>query len=213
MPKQCKRRSAKPSALYNHNTRKVVARQLNISHDVSGRSSYSYVSSQVRLGPRREPPPPPPPPPPPVCVEQELDVAEVCMESMDINADCMLDVDEGADQPVRPAITKPEERYENSASLFGPILNDDLRALQDVPLKTWVKYRDDYLDECMFIESRGTFYSSCAGCRALMPQYRCKDCTLGPLWCQACLLQRHDQSPLHLVEVCVTLPFPVVFSF
>lgn len=209
MPKQCKPRSAKPSALYNHNTRKLVARQLNISHNVlSGRSSYSYVSSQVRMRPRREPPLPPPP----VCAEQELDVAEV---GMDINADYMFDVDDGADQPVMPAITKPdsEERYENSASLFGPILNDDLHALQDVPLKTWVRFRDDYLDECMFLEGRGTFHSSCAGCHAPMPQYRCKDCTLGPLWCRACLLQRHDQLPLHLVEVCVTLPFPVVFSF
>ena len=24
---------------------------------------------------------------------------------------------------------------------------------------------------------------------------------MGPLWCQACLVKRHDQSPLHIVEV------------
>jgi hypothetical protein len=106
MPKQ---RSVKPSALYNHNARKVVTRQLNISHNASGRSSYSYASSQVQLEP--------PPLPPPVRVdtaEQELDVAEV---SMDINADYMFDVNGDTDQPAIPTITRPEEPYyENSVS-------------------------------------------------------------------------------------------------
>ena len=73
--------------------------------------------------------------------------------------------------------------------------------LQDVPLKTWLEYRDDYLDECMSLEGRGVFYSSCAGCQLSMPRYRCKDCTLGPLWCQVCLVKRHGELPLHLVEV------------
>jgi hypothetical protein len=40
MPKQ-------PSALYNHNARNAISRQLNISSTSSGRSSYSYRSSQV----------------------------------------------------------------------------------------------------------------------------------------------------------------------
>ncbi|KAF8503805.1 hypothetical protein F5888DRAFT_1606584, partial [Russula emetica] len=66
-------------------------------------------------------------------------------------------------------------------------------------LKTWVKYRDNYLDECMRLEGRGSFHSTCTGCQTAIPRYRCKDCTMGPLWCQACLVERHDQSPLHIM--------------
>lgn len=41
---------AKSSALYDHRTRNIVARQLNISRNASGRSSsYSYTSTQIRL--------------------------------------------------------------------------------------------------------------------------------------------------------------------
>ena len=40
MPKQ-------PSALYNHNARAAIARQLNISTDRSGRTSVSYTSSHL----------------------------------------------------------------------------------------------------------------------------------------------------------------------
>jgi hypothetical protein len=40
-----------PSALYNHSSRNTTARQLNISTSTSGRSSYSFASSQVPLPP------------------------------------------------------------------------------------------------------------------------------------------------------------------
>jgi hypothetical protein len=83
--------------------------------------------------------------------------------------------------------------------------------LQGVPPKTWIDYRDDYLNECMILEGRGPFHDLCADCRAPNPLYKCKECTLGPLWCQLCMLKRHSQLPLHLVEVRRTLPFPVVF--
>lgn len=84
---------------------------------------------------------------------------------------------------------------------------------QDVPLKTWIKFRDEILDESMVLDGRGPFHELCAGCRAPNPLYRCQECALGrPLWCQLCMLKRHSQSPLHIVEVRRTLPFPVVFS-
>jgi hypothetical protein len=38
-----------PSALYNHNARKAIAHQLNLSTNPSGCSSFSYTSSQVPL--------------------------------------------------------------------------------------------------------------------------------------------------------------------
>jgi hypothetical protein len=39
------------STLYNHNARNAFTRQLSISTNPSGRSSYTHVSSQVRLDP------------------------------------------------------------------------------------------------------------------------------------------------------------------
>ena len=84
--------------------------------------------------------------------------------------------------------------------------------LQDDPLNTWFDYQDDYLDACMTLEGRGSLHDLCAGCRAPKPIYRCEECTLGILWCQLCMLKRHNQMPLHFVEVRRTFPFPVVFS-
>ena len=40
-----------PSVLYNHNARNAIARQLNLSTNPSGCSSYSYTSSEVQLAP------------------------------------------------------------------------------------------------------------------------------------------------------------------
>jgi hypothetical protein len=40
-----------PTPLYNHNARKAIARQLNLTSNASGRSSYSYTSSQVEVNP------------------------------------------------------------------------------------------------------------------------------------------------------------------
>ncbi|KIM82772.1 hypothetical protein PILCRDRAFT_7683 [Piloderma croceum F 1598] len=71
----------------------------------------------------------------------------------------------------------------------------------DVPLATWLDYRDEYLDDLMCLEGRGNYQQACAGCNAPFPNFRCKDCTLGALWCQACLVKRHSQSPLHIVEM------------
>jgi hypothetical protein len=40
-----------PTQLYNHNARNTTARQLNLSTNPSGRTSYSYTSSHVQLDP------------------------------------------------------------------------------------------------------------------------------------------------------------------
>jgi hypothetical protein len=71
-----------------------------------------------------------------------------------------------------------------------------------VPLASWVLHRDEYLDELMCLEGRGRYERSCAGCNTPFPNFRCKDCTHGALWCQVCLVKRHAQSPLHVIEVC-----------
>jgi hypothetical protein len=46
-----------PSPLYDHRARNATARQLNLSTNASGRSSYSYSSSQVPITPIAPKPP------------------------------------------------------------------------------------------------------------------------------------------------------------
>ena len=53
----------------------------------------------------------------------------------------------------------------------------------------------------MRLEGRGRYEHLCAGCNTPFPNFRCKDCIHGALWCQACLVKRHPQSPLHVIEV------------
>ena len=97
-----------PSALYNHNAWNAIAHQINLSTNPSGRSSYSYTSSEVRLA---------------------LVVPEVRPEDEYYPVDASMDIDEdhviGEDvreqvvevMPGVNAITKPKaKRYDNSVS-------------------------------------------------------------------------------------------------
>ncbi|KAF7974955.1 hypothetical protein HWV62_10677 [Athelia sp. TMB] len=70
----------------------------------------------------------------------------------------------------------------------------------DIPLTTWALYRDEYLDEMMALEGRGRFAGQCSGCGERDPLYRCKECTHGSMWCQKCLVERHVDNPLHIVQ-------------
>lgn len=70
-----------------------------------------------------------------------------------------------------------------------------------MPLKTWVSYRDKYLDHLMELEGRRGLGAKCPGCKEESPTFRCRDCFGGVIWCKSCFLLRHDQSPLHSIEV------------
>jgi hypothetical protein len=103
-----------PTALYNHATRNATARQLNISGTVSGRSSYSYTSSQVTLEP---------------VAPESHPAHEDYVNDLDVD----INIDDGpgdlntADEDgivevvpgVQAIITPPKaKRYENSVSQF-----------------------------------------------------------------------------------------------
>jgi hypothetical protein len=192
-----------PSSLYNHSTRRATARQLNLSTDGSGCTSLSYTSSQAPV----EPPIPAPQSQHDYYIpDANMDIDDIdeghaahTPDAMDEDEDETIEVMSG----VHVIPTKKAKRYENSVRIIiFPVLSCLFHIPQDVPLGTWAKHRDEYLDECMALEGRGAFYTSCSGCRVPMPRYRCKDCMVGPLWCKSCLVERHDQSPLHIVEVC-----------
>lgn len=70
-------------------------------------------------------------------------------------------------------------------------------------MTTWTLHRDEYLDEQMRSEGRGDNATSCAGtCEGEAP-YRCTDCLSGAMWCLNCIKLRHDQTPLHFIEVSI----------
>lgn len=72
------------------------------------------------------------------------------------------------------------------------------------PLRTWMRHRNDYLDEAMRAEGRGkkALDTGCRGCWLAEGTVRCEDCFGGELWCRPCTVTRHAMLPLHLVKVC-----------
>jgi hypothetical protein len=97
-------------SLYNHNTRVAVARQLNISTNPSGRSSYSYATSHVSLDPV-------------VPLEDSKNESYMMDASMDIDEDHVVnDHNEDVEQviEVMPGVhivsNQKAKRYENSVS-------------------------------------------------------------------------------------------------
>lgn len=71
------------------------------------------------------------------------------------------------------------------------------------------QYRQSYLEEECRWEGRGDFMHStaCPDCmarRLVQPnkaEYRCRDCLLPDLLCQACCVKRHRLHPFHRIQV------------
>ncbi|KAJ3527182.1 hypothetical protein NM688_g8162 [Phlebia brevispora] len=73
----------------------------------------------------------------------------------------------------------------------------------DVPLKTFLPYRDEYLDDMLFCEGRGLYMHSktCPRpCCSNQAEVRCKDCFGRELLCGGCMVTEHTRHPLHRVE-------------
>ncbi|KII87541.1 hypothetical protein PLICRDRAFT_62996, partial [Plicaturopsis crispa FD-325 SS-3] len=67
----------------------------------------------------------------------------------------------------------------------------------------WTGFRDQYLDECMRLEGRGT------RCRTVCPHCPtegregvicCRNCFNGGMMCIECMIERHRHLPLHIIE-------------
>lgn len=178
--------------LYNHSQRHVISHQVSSSsgYTTSGRHhvTFSTTALSVPTG--------------------DDDDDEVDMD-MDIPLEHVDDLssrhEEIEEIPGVKVVAKARaKRYTNSVrSLLFQFYRYAFakQCQQDIPLDTWKKYRDEYLDECMVLEGRGKFSHACVGCKQASPQYRCRDCMHGALWCQDCIVVRHDQSPLHRIEV------------
>ncbi|RPD67932.1 hypothetical protein L226DRAFT_474192, partial [Lentinus tigrinus ALCF2SS1-7] len=72
----------------------------------------------------------------------------------------------------------------------------------DEPLRAWIPFRDEYLDELLRHEGRGDrrTLSVCARCSQGNPILRCVECTGGDMLCHGCMLQDHSRLPLHRIQ-------------
>ncbi|RDX39693.1 hypothetical protein OH76DRAFT_1367263 [Lentinus brumalis] len=72
----------------------------------------------------------------------------------------------------------------------------------DEPLRAWVPFRGEYLDQVLRLEGRGHARNSsaCPRCIEGSPTLRCLECAGGEMLCEACMLSAHIRLPLHRIQ-------------
>ncbi|KAL0069538.1 hypothetical protein AAF712_003196 [Marasmius tenuissimus] len=72
----------------------------------------------------------------------------------------------------------------------------------DAPLLTWSeKHRDQYLDWNLVTEGRGRLFDgNCVDCKLPGASFRCLDCFGLRMVCKTCILNRHRDEPLHMIQ-------------
>lgn len=74
-------------------------------------------------------------------------------------------------------------------------------------MKTFGENQDLFLDEWLRLEGRGEpkMYEKCSGCTETSPRFRCEHqtCFGTGLFCQTCMVLRHQVLPTHWIEVCL----------
>lgn len=109
-----------------------------------------------------------------------------------------------AEGPAAIKIRKAK-RYEKAVGPFNLFHSTPLTpSSQDNPVKTWIPHRDQYLDRMMRLEGRGAWWTKgCAQCKESNPTWRCEDCFGGRMLCMSCCISRHQDEPLHLLQVII----------
>ncbi|KAJ6605142.1 hypothetical protein B0H10DRAFT_1820825 [Mycena sp. CBHHK59/15] len=77
--------------------------------------------------------------------------------------------------------------------------------LQDYPNEQWARLnRVEFLDELVRHNGCGDYMDQfgCAreGCRTAEPPFRCSDCLHPCLYCEGCIVELHQRTPLHHIE-------------
>ncbi|KAJ7078697.1 hypothetical protein B0H15DRAFT_954377 [Mycena belliarum] len=73
----------------------------------------------------------------------------------------------------------------------------------DRPLLPFIPERNAFMDGLVRREGRGPWWSKgcmATNCLALEADYRCEDCFGGRLLCRSCIVERHRDEPLHLIQ-------------
>jgi len=104
------------------------------------------------------------------------------------------------------ASTKPKRKKRvntTSVSSRRPSLLPYLTAAQS-RLTEWLQYRDGSLDKLLHLYGWGDYHGidTCATCKNNEGVYQCLDCFSNcQLHCNGCLVKKHQDLPLHRVEV------------
>ncbi|KAJ6603281.1 hypothetical protein DFH09DRAFT_899292 [Mycena vulgaris] len=107
---------------------------------------------------------------------------------------------------MRPPLQKKKKSKENSVRINASLVTEEHTdyAEQSHPLKTWVGFQDEYLDEMLRLEGRGdpAGYSTCSECEAANPTFRCAQqlCHGGHMYCADCMVKKHQFLPMHWIE-------------
>ena len=83
------------------------------------------------------------------------------------------------------------------------VLNHVLFFFKDNPMLAWLKYTKDFLFELLRLDGRGKYgdQPKCSRCLKGEPQYRCRDCLGGSLFCADCIADNHRSNMFHYIEV------------
>ncbi|KAG2111490.1 hypothetical protein DEU56DRAFT_919993 [Suillus clintonianus] len=71
---------------------------------------------------------------------------------------------------------------------------------KDDPIRIWISERQTYLDEFIRLEGRGDTCHSCHSCGNSNAVFRCEDCFSVALYCQSCVMNLHQNMPLHRLK-------------
>ncbi|KAJ7156589.1 hypothetical protein C8R43DRAFT_1125776 [Mycena crocata] len=90
---------------------------------------------------------------------------------------------------------------EDPFTIPDPIPPPNIKYL-DRSLHTWHAKVDSFTSQLIRQHGRGdTDVDLCRGCNSYngAPQFRCRDCHGGAMYCQTCIVARHQDNPLHRV--------------
>ncbi|KAJ7734861.1 hypothetical protein B0H16DRAFT_1664965 [Mycena metata] len=91
--------------------------------------------------------------------------------------------------------------YEPDDPAFTGVTADGPAAIKIKGRKVYENSRDQYADALIQREGRGPWWSEgCAGCDTPSPTWRCEDCFGNRMLCRACVMQRHRDEPLHILQ-------------
>ncbi|KAF7983602.1 hypothetical protein HWV62_20507 [Athelia sp. TMB] len=164
--------------MYAHERRRAKAHNLTVNTSRNGQQRVTFSSSTVDVLP--------PAPPVPVYEPPSAPVQDDQTDFWNTNGAIPYNPDEINTMGIK--LSTKAKRYQNS----------------DAPLRTWLNFRNDQLDERMRFEGRGNKMhdDTCPGCHGMnIGTYRCEDCFGRELLCRGCCVARHATMPFHRIKV------------
>ena len=112
--------------------------------------------------------------------------------------------------PAASRTTRPKRKRRNDSVSYDrdhwyTVATDfTINSIPQTKMETFVSFRPVIVDE--LIRRNGLqehlTLPQCPSCLDELGTYRCADCSTSTLYCPSCILQKHESTPLHRLEVC-----------